>query len=106
MHGWKVNLKIELGKSQSRTKGLSKLIHIDLCGPLSILSFFGSKYFVAFINDFNRKIWVHLKKRKLTFYLHFKSLKTKWKKRPKKQSKFFKTYNGREFISHDFTKLC
>jgi hypothetical protein len=37
------------------------LIHIDLCGPLSILSFFGSKYFVAFINDFNRKIWVHLK---------------------------------------------
>jgi hypothetical protein len=83
-----------------------ELIHIDLCGPLSILSLFGSKYFVAFIDDFNRKMWVHFQKRKLTFYLHLKSLKTKWKRRPKKTIKFFKTYNGGKFISHDFTKLC
>lgn len=29
-----------------------KLIHIDICGPFSMTSLSGSKYFVTFIDDF------------------------------------------------------
>lgn len=42
-------------------------MHLDLCAPLSISSFFGSKYFFTFINDFNKNSWaLFLKKRSKT----------------------------------------
>jgi hypothetical protein len=42
-------------KFQSRVENVLDLIHMDLCGLFSTPSLSGSKYFVTFINDFNRK---------------------------------------------------
>ena len=42
-----------------------ELIHADLCGPMNTKSFGGSRYFLLFIDDFNRISWV--------YFLKFKS---------------------------------
>jgi hypothetical protein len=40
------------------------LVHSDLCGPLSSLSFSGCKYFLTFIDNFSRRTWVYFLKLK------------------------------------------
>jgi transposase InsO family protein len=92
--------------SKSRAREVLKLVHIDLCGSFSIPSFFGSKYFVTFINDFSRKTWVYFLKKKLDVLFVFKTFKTKMEKQIGKFIKILKSNNGGEFISNQFLKYC
>ena len=36
------------------------LVHTDVCGPISTRSLCYELYFVSFIDDDTRKVWVHL----------------------------------------------
>nr|KYP34066.1 Retrovirus-related Pol polyprotein from transposon TNT 1-94 [Cajanus cajan] len=38
---------------------LLQLVHSDVCGPLKLKSFNGALYFVTFIDDCSRKLWVY-----------------------------------------------
>ncbi len=59
---------------------VSQFMHLDLCAPLSIFSFFGSKYFFTFTNDFNKNIWVLFLKKKFKTLNTFKMFKVVVKK--------------------------
>ncbi|RDX79227.1 hypothetical protein CR513_40377, partial [Mucuna pruriens] len=48
----------------SRKSELLKLVHSDVCDPLKVKSFSGALYFVIFIDDFSRKLWVYTLKLK------------------------------------------
>lgn len=43
----------------SRKSKLLELIHSDVCSPLKVQSFVGASYFVTFIDDHVRKLWVY-----------------------------------------------
>ncbi len=60
-------------KFQSKAKNVLDLIHTDLCGPFSTPLLFRSKYFVTFIDDFNRKTWVKFLKKKFDTLFAFKA---------------------------------
>ena len=57
-------LKGKILKSSFKTKDIVstsrplKLLHIDLFGPLSTASLYGSKYGLLIVNDYNRFTWV------------------------------------------------
>jgi len=57
-------LKGKIVKSSFKTKDIVstsrplKLLHIDLFGPLSTASLYGSKYGLLIVNDYNRFTWV------------------------------------------------
>jgi len=36
-----------------------ELVHSDVCGPISIPSFSGQRYFVVYVDDFSRRVWVY-----------------------------------------------
>ena len=40
------------------------MIHSDLCGPISSVSLKGFEYYVTFIDDHFRKVWIYFLKRK------------------------------------------
>ena len=40
------------------------LVYSDVCGPMKTKTLGGSLYFVTFINDHSRKIWVYTLKTK------------------------------------------
>ena len=40
------------------------MIHSDLCGPMSVVSLRGFEYYVTFIDDHSRKIWIYFLKSK------------------------------------------
>jgi len=43
--------------SHKRAKNVLDLVHSDLCGPMSVSSVGGAKYFLTFIDDHSRKIY-------------------------------------------------
>ena len=46
------NTKKTLPSSESKEKGIFKIIHSDVCGPMSSSSLSGYVYYVSFIDDF------------------------------------------------------
>ena len=47
-------------KGSSSRKSLPlQLMHSDVCSPMLVQSMGGSIYFVPFIDDFSRKVWVY-----------------------------------------------
>ena len=52
------------GKSW-RAEAPLQLVHTDICGPLDPVSVGGNRYFITFIDDFNRKLWVYILKKKI-----------------------------------------
>jgi hypothetical protein len=66
--------------SMNKAIKVLQLMHLDLCAPLSIFSFFGSKFFFTFINDFNKNTWVLFLSKKSETLNTFKMFKVVVKK--------------------------
>lgn len=49
-----------------------KLLHTKVCGPLNLESNRYNKYFITFINDYNKKTLVNFIKMKLKAFDNFK----------------------------------
>jgi hypothetical protein len=49
-----------------------ELVHTDLWGPSPVASLGGSRYYVTFIDDFSRKVWVYFLKNKSNVFETFK----------------------------------
>jgi hypothetical protein len=60
---------------------------MNLCGPFSTPLLSGSKHFVTFTNDYNRKTWVQFLKKKLNTLSTFNIFKNEVKRRQEKQSR-------------------
>ena len=56
-----------------RSKGVLDLVHSDVWGPTPVSARGGAKYFVTFINDFSRKVWIYLIKEKLEVFAWFRA---------------------------------
>ena len=57
--------------SQHKTKGLARL-RTDVWGPLPVAFIRGAKYYVVFIDDFFRRVWVYFLKKKSEVFQKFK----------------------------------
>ena len=49
-----------------------ELVHTDLWGPSPVASFGGSRYYITFIDDLSRKVWVYFLKNKSDVFETFK----------------------------------
>ena len=43
---------------------LFRSVYPDVCGPIDVETLGGNKYFVTFIDDASRKVWVYVLKKK------------------------------------------
>ena len=44
-----------------------ELVHTDLWGPSLVASFGGSRYYITFINDSSKKVWIYFRKINLMY---------------------------------------
>jgi len=56
--------RLPFKSSTKRTTQPLQLVHSDLCGPMQHKSFGGSRYFLTFIDDYTRKVFVYFLKSK------------------------------------------
>ena len=89
-----------------RTKHHLEVVYSDVCGPMQVNSYGGNQYFVTFIDDFSRKLWIYLIKRKDEVFEVFKQFKSMVERQCGKKLKTLKTGGGGEFTSGEFMSYC
>jgi transposase InsO family protein len=66
----------------------------------------GIFYFVSFIDDFSRKVWVYFLKHKYDTFTRFKEFKAEAGKKSGRFFKFFRSDGGGEYDSREFVDFC
>jgi hypothetical protein len=104
IYGKQSRQKFKTGRHSS--KGVLDYIHSDVWGPSPTVSYGGSSYFVTFIDDFSRKVWVYLLKRKVDVFIVFKQFRDLVEKSTGRSIKCLRTDNGGEYTSMEFKNYC
>ena len=94
--------KTPFTKRSERSDDLLALIHIDVCGPLSIPARGGYKYFITFTDDFSRYGYVYLLKHKSESFEKFKIFKNEVQNQLGKSIKALRSDRGGEYLSQEF----
>jgi hypothetical protein len=79
-----------------------ELIHSDVCGKIGTQSLGGGEYFVTFIDDHTRHVWVYILKHKHEVFRRFQEWKAQVEKSSGRQIKALRSDNGGEYTSHEF----
>ena len=82
------------------------LVHSDLCGPMPNLSLGGASYFVTFIDDYSRKVWIYFLKHKDDVLNVFKRFVTLVENESGTKLKCLHIDNGGEYVSKAFQDFC
>lgn len=82
----------------SRKSGLLDIVHSDVCGPLKVKTFSGALYFVTFIDDCSRKLWVYALKTKDQVLDVFKQFQALVERQTGKKLKCLRSDNVGEYI--------
>lgn len=83
-----------------------ELVHGDLCGPITPCTPRGNKYIFVLIDDFYRVMWTYLLKNKSETLDVFKQFRVLVENSSGKKIRTFRSDNGGEFTSNEFTKYC
>ncbi|KAL4559836.1 hypothetical protein LXL04_031982 [Taraxacum kok-saghyz] len=89
----------------SRKESILDLIHSDVCGPMKTRTIGGCLYFVTFIDDHSRKVWVYTLKTKDQVLEKFKQFHALVERQTGKKLKCIRTDNGGEYIG-PFDAYC
>ncbi|KAK2355926.1 putative mitochondrial protein [Trifolium repens] len=93
-------------ETSKRACAALEVIHSDVCGPFEVPSLGGSKYFITFVDEFTRMIWLFTIKLKSEALSVFKNLKILIEKESEKSIKILRTDGGGEYTSKDFEDFC
>lgn len=92
-------------KDGIRAVSLLQIIQSDVCGPMYENSIGGAKYYVSFIDDFSRKVFVYIIKQKSQVFECFKKFKALVENQTDKKIKIFRSDGGKEYDNHQFRDL-
>ena len=71
-------------------------------GPVPIPSLGKFVYYVSFIDDFSRNIWIYFLRKKSEVFAKFKEFKALVENQSEKKIKVLRTYNGGELCGKEF----
>eukprot|EP00253_Pinus_taeda_P027958 PITA_27958 len=83
-----------------------ELVHTDVCGPSRKRSPQGEEYFILFIDDYSRMVWIGLMKQKDEAFEKLKSFKALVENESDHKIKCLRSDRGGEFISNEFFDFC
>ena len=80
-----------------------ELIHSDVCGKIGTRSLGGGEYFVTFVDDYTRHVWVYILKHKDEVFQRFLEWKALVERSSGRHIKALRPDNGGEYTSSEFT---
>ncbi|GKB97018.1 retrovirus-related pol polyprotein from transposon TNT 1-94 [Tanacetum coccineum] len=97
--------RLKFKTSNSRSVYVLELVHSDVWKAL-VLSLGGANYFVSIIDDYSRRCWVYLIKKKSDVFEVFKVYKARVELDSGKKIKCLRTDNGGEYTGDEFDTFC
>ena len=98
--------RVKFGTAIHNTEGILDYIHTDIWGPTKTASLGGKHYFVTFVDDFSRRVWVYMLISKDEVFETF----LVWKKMVENQTgrkiKVLRSDNGTEYRNDQFSYFC
>src|SRR3954469_441345 len=85
-----------------RATDLLEIIHIDVCGPMSVASRCGYRYVLTFTDDLSRYGFIYFMKHKSETFEKFKEFQSEVENQHNKKIKFLCSDRGGEYLSYDF----
>ena len=64
--------RVTFPSSTKQSKAILELVYSNVWGTTPVASRGGARYFVIFIDDFSRKVWVYLMRKKSNIFVWFK----------------------------------
>ena len=93
-------------KSSHRSTESLTIIHSDVCGPMAINSFGGSRYMLSFIDDYSRYSFVYFIKSKDEVFGKFREFVNLVENQTGSKVKAIRTDNGGEYSSKAMAEYC
>lgn len=87
------------------SKNVLDYVHSDVWGPIKHTSIGVAHYFVSFLDDYSRKVWVYFMKQKFEVFRIFKQWKAKVDNQTGKKVKYFRSDNGTEYKDRSFLQF-
>ena len=89
-----------------RSKLVLNVVYSYVCRLLEVPTLGGNKYFISFVDEFSRKIWLYLIKAKSEAFDMFQKFKVLVEKQSGKSIKILRIDGGGEYTSNVFEKFC
>jgi len=83
-----------------------EVIHSDVCGPFEVKSVGENRYFVTFIDEFTRKLWIYLLAKKDEVFGVFKKFRLLVQNESGEMISRLRTNGGGEYTSTEFNDFC
>jgi transposase InsO family protein len=83
-----------------------EVLYSDVCGPIEVPTIGGKKYFVSFIDEFSKKMWVYSLDKKSEVLTVFEKFKRLVEKESGHSIKFLRTDGGGEYSSVELKMFC
>ncbi|KAI5327124.1 hypothetical protein L3X38_026520 [Prunus dulcis] len=88
-----------------RKPNVLDVVYSDVCGPMTISTLGGARYFVTFIDDHSRKVWAYALRTKDQVYEVFKQFHASVERETSRIFKCIRTDNGGEYMGA-FRNYC
>ncbi|XP_058828385.1 uncharacterized protein LOC131688230 [Topomyia yanbarensis] len=91
-------------KRGSRASEVLEVVHTDICGPMEVNSNSGSRFYIVFVDDRSRKMWVYFLKTKAEpeVLRVFKEFHALVERQSGRKLKVIRSDNGREYVNNGF----
>ena len=76
-----------------------EIMHIDVCGPMSVEAPGGYRYFLIFTDNLSRYEYIYLMKHKSETFEKFKEFQSEVENHRNKKRKFLRSDRGGEYLS-------
>src|SRR5215216_656043 len=95
-------IKTPFSGMMERATDLLEIIHTDVCGPMSVSTRGGYRYFLTFTDDLSRYGYIYLMKHKSETFEKFKEFQNEVENHRNKKIKFLRSDRGGEYLSYEF----
>ena len=86
------------------SRNVLDIVHSDVWGPSKTMSMGGCRYYVTFIDDHTRKVWVYFMKEKSEVFAHFQNFRMLVEKQTGMHVKCLRSDGGGEYFSNEFSE--
>ncbi|CAL2248910.1 unnamed protein product [Prunus armeniaca] len=98
--------RLPFSQSTWEARAPLELVHADICGSTQTPSFNSKKYFLLFVDDYSKKMWVYFLEQKSEAFSFFKQFKAYGEKQSGYNMKTLRTDRGGEFTPNEFSEFC
>ena len=92
--------------NEKTARSLLELVHTDVCGPITPRSIGGARYFIIFIDDYSKKVFVYVMKSKSEAVSKFINFKNFVENQTGSSLKILRSDGGKEYDNNNMNKFC